>query len=824
MAASRSHGRVLAVGWDLASVGETVSQLEDLGVTPVHGVASVDTAMAADPPDLVLMDVRFWPADGKATPADRIRERFDVPIVFFSPAEGAGAIPPDALPPLGCISHPIRETELLSAMEMARCRHRLEKRVRQSERQLKALMSTIPYGLLELDRSGTIREANVTFEEITGHPPPSVVGRRPWDLLPETDTERERLKAMLTGMFAGQAASWTGPVSTRLGESVMVKLDCNPKLGEDGAVDGAVCTATDVTDRHRAEEQLKRHTACLEVLVDLTQMDRTPVHEMARYILENALQLSGSTIGFVGSVSEDQSSLTIFSWSSEVMTSCSVDHSELKFSTQTAGIWGEAVRSRRTVLVNNYAQYPHRRGLPEGHLSLERVMAIPILEEGQVVMEISVANKPAPYTMADMNQLQMLVDGMWRHLKDRRHRERLVEAKEEAIKANRAKSAFLANMSHEIRTPMNAVIGMTDLTLDTDLDAEQRENLQMVKQSAHHLLDIINDILDISRVESGRVDLEEDRFELRPGFDRMMRSFLVQAREKTIDLTWTIDPTIPTVLIGDERRLRQIIYNLVSNAIKFSDNGTVRVTVSRKTQTGGDPVLLFRVEDTGIGIPPEKLDHVFDPFYQADTSITRHFGGTGLGLTISRQLAEKMGGSLEVESHSGQGSTFTFQFPLNWVATAGTPKNGQSAATKAMEGEDAMRGLNILVVEDNPFNQKMAALFLEKQGHSVVTAQNGREALENLETSFFDVIFMDVQMPEMDGIDTTKRIREQEMETGDHIPIIAMTAHAMSGDREICLTAGMDDYISKPINFPNMKRILQKISADVRGLRTVENT
>ncbi len=812
--ASKANARILVIQRDRTAAKATASMLRDLGFGPVSAVFSPEEAISADPPDLALMDAGFCIQKEGDSPADRIRRRFDIPVIFLSPPSDSASFPFESMPPLACISQPIREVELLPAMEVARCRHRLEKRVHQCESQLKTLMETIPYGLLELDLSGTIRTANIALQEITGYAPDALVGRRPWDLLPEDRAERGQLKALLETMAAGRAAScsWTGSILARNREVIHVKLDCNPKLDEEGVFEGAVCAMADITERQRGEEQLRRHTACLEVLVDLTQKGQMAPGEMARYILENALEFSGSTIGFVGSVSEDQSAIHVFSWSSEVMASCGVHDSELKFSTATAGIWGEAIRSRRPVLVNNYAQYSHRKGLPEGHLGLKRVMAIPIMEGGRVMMEISVANKPDPYTMADMNQLQMLVDGMWRHLKDARHRERLVRAKEDAIKANRAKSAFLANMSHEIRTPMNAIIGMTDLTLDTDLDSEQRDNLGMVKQSAHHLLDIINDILDISRIESGRVELDENCFELRPGFDRLMRSLLLPAREKTIELTWRIEPSVPTMLLGDERRIRQIIYNLVSNAIKFSDKGVVSVTVLRKTENDGKQALLFRVADDGVGIPPEKLDQVFDPFYQVDASITRQFGGTGLGLTISRQLAEKMGGVIQVESVYGKGSTFSFYLPLNSRIEDAEPGDDRETGAGGSEGNTPEKRLHILVVEDNPFNRKMATLFLEKQGHSVSTVQNGKEALHALERTFFNIVFMDVQMPEMDGIDATKAIREREKATGEHTPIIAMTAHAMSGDREICLTAGMDDYIAKPIDFPNMRRILQKFA------------
>jgi PAS domain S-box-containing protein len=818
--------RILVIHPDPEAAKETALRLRELGAGTVGMAATLPeakAAMAADPPDIVLLDVRWVAGERGSGPSDppiaSIDDLTGVPVIFLEGAADTGAGTGKGRTAVGSLPLPFSEADLRTAIQGARYRLRMENRVRRAESRWTMLMETLPYGLMELDATAVIRSANRALGEITGVPPASLTGKRLWDLLPATDPERDGLRKGVEEIMASRAESfqWVGRLPTRPGEAIDVQIDCNPSRDETGGFGGGVCTLADITERKQAEEQLKRHTACLEVLVKLTQMDRMAIGEMAQYILENALEFSGSAIGFVGSVTDDQSTLTIFSWSSDVMESCDLDHSELTFSTARAGIWGEAVRSRRPVLVNNYAQYPHRRGLPEGHLALERVMAIPILEEGRVVMEIAVANKPAPYTMADMNQLQMLVDGMWRHIKDRRHRDRLVAAKEEAVKSNRAKSAFLANMSHEIRTPMNAIIGMTDLTLDSELNDEQQDNLEMVKQSAHHLLGIINDILDISRIESGRVELDEDDFELRPGFDRMMRSFLLQAREKTIGLTWEIDPSVPTVLVGDERRIRQVIYNLVSNAIKFSDRGVVHVGVTREAGEADRALLRFRVTDTGAGIPPDQLDQIFDPFYQADTSITRQFGGTGLGLTISRQLAEKMGGTLEAESEIGKGSVFTFRLPLRWVADGAGPGDGKGLGVPAPEGGAAENRLHILVVEDNPFNQRMAALFLEKQGHTVSTAENGREALRAMEEAVFDVIFMDVQMPEMDGIDATRAIREREAETGEHTPIIAMTAHAMSGDRQVCLTAGMDDYISKPINFPNMRRILEAVAAPSRS-------
>ncbi len=793
-----------------------------------------------------------------------------------------------------------------SQLEMADSgRRRAEQEIRDSQALYSSLVENLPVQILRKDLEGRFTFANESFCHLLGRSLGEIVGRTDFDFYPQELAEKYRqddLEVLRTGELFDDIERYEKDGQTRYVHVIKFPLrDAQDKII------GVQIVFWDVTKRKTAEAALEKERYLLKAL-----MDHLPHNIYFKDTASRFLRVNKAMTTFFH-----------LHDAAEVVGKTDFDYFTEEHARQARADEEEVMETRKPLVDKE-----EKETWPDGSCTWASTTKLPLCDEqGQVIGTFGVSR--------DITERKLAAEA-------------LRQAKETAEAASRAKSDFLANMSHEIRTPLNAIIGMTELVLDTELNESQREYLKMVVESGDALLALINDILDFSKIEAGKLDFEQAAFDLRESLGDTMKSLAYRAHTKGLELACRIQTDVPAILVGDVGRLRQVIVNLVGNAIKFTHDGEVVLEVRPRTVEENRAELLFLVSDTGIGIPREKQATIFAAFEQVDSSMTRRFSGTGLGLAISSRLVEFMGGRIWVESAEGTGSKFQFtawfdraraeeletpQRPMiavggtrvlivddnatnrrileemlnNWqmrprsapdaitalemlrrAYAAGKPftlvltdanmpeMDGFSLAEKVKQdanlgstvimmltsgdrpgdvarceqlgvaayllkpikqselfdaialalgvtaaedevaaghdaGELTLPPLKILLAEDSLVNQKLAVGLLQRHGHQVLVANHGREVLAALESHPVDLILMDIQMPEMDGLEATRAIRSREKRVGGHMPIVAMTAHAMKGDRRRCLEAGMDEYLAKPIRARQLFQVLAAV-------------
>ena len=652
-------------------------------------------------------------------------------------------------------------------------------------RLLEAAVDQSASSIVITDIDGQIRYVNPAFTKITGYSREEVLGQNP-RILKSGRQEAAFYRQMWEEIIGGKV--WNGRFCNRKKDGTLYWEDAviAPVRDEDYRISHFVAIKNDVTEKVRIEEQLEDKLAELELIVKHAGVGI--VYVKGREIL-GVNEAAANILGLAIEEILHRDIFTLFPGNGNYKRFDLDYYPEL----------------RRGNIVDVEFQTRNGKG-----------QEIRVRLTGQAVDRTALDEKGAVWIIQDMTAVHA-------------YQKQLEEARKQAEEASRSKSNFLANMSHEIRTPMNSIIGMTRMVQETDLDPLQKKYIGRIEASSTMLLGLLNDILDFSKIEAGQLLLEEQPFLLETLLDNVYSTMIGLARDKNLVLRIDRDENIPAAFIGDAVRLGQILVNLVGNGIKFTDRGEVCIHVSmdKDASTEDRVALHFAVSDTGIGIPVDKQRHLFQSFQQADSSISRRYGGTGLGLAISRQLVQLMGGEISLTSAEGMGTTFSFTIAL-------PPCPGdqvQRAADHEQKRESGITGLKILLVEDNEANRELGTIILESSGQRVQVAEHGSQALELLADIDFDVVLMDVQMPEMDGVTATRVIRAveegrepatrltgsllmklQQRLAGGHVPIIALTAHAMDSDRARCLDAGMDEYLTKPFQPEQVLEVLQRFS------------
>ncbi|WP_272700375.1 ATP-binding protein [Desulfovibrio sp. Fe33] len=555
----------------------------------------------------------------------------------------------------------------------------------------------------------------------------------------------------------------------------------------------------DITLRRQREGLADLNEQRFRALYTISRMINRTEEEILDYALTQSVHLTDSRMGYIGFMDEYETFITLRPWSISGPDECTIPDKSRTFPVEKGGLWAEAVRRRTPVIINDYANAPERRGVPEGHVSLFRHMNVPVIDRNRIQILVGVANKDSDYTDSDSVQLSLIMDGVWQIIQRKRMEKELVRAMHEARFADRAKTQFLANMSHELRTPLNGIMGMTQLLLNTDgLTDEQKEYLNLSLESGIQLSRVLSSLLDLSSIETAEENLNRTDFDLHETIRSATDLLRPQAELKEIGLECSLDRHLPAMVHGDGEKLRQILINLVHNAVKFTEEG--HVTVSACSEASRDiPDLLkvrISVADTGVGIPEDKREDIFERFMLGEDLMTKRYSGAGLGLTISRRLAEIMGGTISLESRPGEGSVFTLSLPFFVVSN--------KAYANYSSKENSLR-LNILVADGDEISALATTRLLKDQGHNVLVVTNGQHAIDALMQGGFDLVLMAVQMPIINGIEVTEIIRSGAAEGIDaDIPIVGLTVFSGEAERKRFQEKGMNEVVTMPFKDNNL--------------------